>query len=98
MREESEALQQGGALETPEEAGEPQTSNKTMSGGGGEEGSQQQQQGAVGQVQQSEGGRHSGAVKWFNAVKGFGFVTPEGGGDDLFVHQVRASDSFGVRL
>ena len=28
----------------------------------------------------------SGTVKWFNASKGFGFITPEGGSDDLFVH------------
>ena len=27
-----------------------------------------------------------GTVKWFNDSKGFGFVTPEGGGDDLFAH------------
>nr|WP_230975499.1 cold-shock protein [Acetobacter garciniae] len=27
-----------------------------------------------------------GTVKWYNAVKGFGFITPEGGGKDIFIH------------
>lgn len=38
----------------------------------------------------------NGTVKWFNTTKGYGFIQPEGGGADVFVH-VSAVEKAGLR-
>ena len=38
----------------------------------------------------------TGTVKWFNATKGFGFIQPDNGGDDAFVH-ISAVERSGMR-
>ena len=44
----------------------------------------------------STGGAGSGVVKWFNTTKGFGFIQPDGGGADVFVH-ISAVERAGLR-
>jgi CspA family cold shock protein len=38
----------------------------------------------------------TGTVKWFNATKGFGFIQPDNGGEDAFVH-ISAVERSGMR-
>jgi CspA family cold shock protein len=38
----------------------------------------------------------TGTIKWFNTTKGFGFIAPQDGGNDVFVH-ISAVQSAGLR-
>ena len=39
----------------------------------------------------------TGTVKWFNTTKGFGFIAPDGGKKDVFVH-ISAVEAAGIRV
>jgi len=47
-------------------------------------------------LRQTETGVASGTVKWFNSEKGYGFIQPDAGGPDVFVH-ISAVERAGLR-
>ena len=42
--------------------------------------------------------QQTGTIKWFDRKKGFGFLAPETGGDDIFIHQLNIGNNSEVSV
>src|SRR3954463_13910425 len=96
------SLEEGQRVEFSASRGDrgPQADSVRPLGGGGRPPSRDDRRQSAPRDRGYDRGRRGsaqGTVRWFNAEKGFGFIEPDDGGDDVFVHFSAIADQGGYR-